>query len=124
MRKKTANIVKYHCGKENYAQKYQMSSAPAAGTPVDWPKDSQKFDIYITEKGIYELLFLGQQPKTKDFRRHFCNVLFPHAWQQLTNKMKEDHKQAIEEKDNQTQEHQQKILRLSEEIDDFIKTGT
>ena len=24
--------------------------------------------------------------------------MFPHAWQQLSNKMKEDHQQAIEEK--------------------------
>ena len=38
--KKTANIVKNHCSKENYTQKYQMSSVPAAGTPVDWPEDS------------------------------------------------------------------------------------
>ena len=40
--KKTANIVKNHCSKENYVQKYQMSGVPAAVTLVDWPKDSQK----------------------------------------------------------------------------------
>ena len=45
--KKTENIVKNYCSKESYAQKCQMSSVPAAGIPVDWPKDSQKFDIYI-----------------------------------------------------------------------------
>ena len=42
---KTANILKSLCSKENYAQKYQMSSAHAAVTHVDWPKDSQKFGI-------------------------------------------------------------------------------
>ena len=31
---------------------------------------------------------------------------------------------AIEEKDNQIQAHQQKILRLNEEIDDLIKYST
>ena len=67
--------------------------------PVDWPKDSQKYDIYINEEGMYEIVFSSQQPKAKDFRRHYCNVLFPHVQQQLTNKMKEDHQQAIEEKD-------------------------
>ena len=67
--------------------------------PVDWPKDSQKYDIYTNEEGMYELLFSSQQPKAKDFRRHCCNVLFPHVRQQLTSKMKEDHQQAIEEKD-------------------------
>ena len=48
--KETANIVKNHCSKEKYAQKYQMSSAPAAVTPINWPKDSQKYDIYINEE--------------------------------------------------------------------------
>ena len=78
---KTANIVKNHCSKENYTQKYQMNSVPAADTPVDWPKDPQKFDMYINEEGMYELLFSSQQPKAKDFRRHCFNVLFPHARQ-------------------------------------------
>ena len=61
---------------------------------------------------MYELLFSSQQPKVKDFRRHCWNVLFPHARQQLTNKMKEDHQQAITG-------HQQKILSLNQEINDL-----
>ena len=91
--KKTADIVKAFCSRENYAQKYQMSGFITAGKPVDWPKDSQKCDIYINEEGMYGIVFSSQQPKTKDFRRHCCNVLFPHVRQQLTNKMKEDHQQ-------------------------------
>ena len=67
--------------------------------PVDWPKDLQKYDIYINEEGMYEIVFSSQQPKAKDFRRYCCNVLFPHVRQQLTNKMKEDLQQANEEKD-------------------------
>ena len=66
---------------------------------MDWPRDSRKGDYYNNEEGVYELLFLSQQPKAKDCRRQCCNVLFPHVWQQLTNKMKEEHQQAIEEKD-------------------------
>ena len=66
---------------------------------MDWLKDSRKDDYYISEEGMYEIVFSSQQPKAKDFRRHCCNVLFPHVQQQLTNKMKEDHQQAIEEKD-------------------------
>ena len=89
--KKTADIVKLFCSRENYAQKYQMSGVTVAGKPVDWPKDSQKNDIYMNEKGMYEIVFSNQQPKAKDFRRHCCNVLFPHVRQQLTNKMKEEH---------------------------------
>ena len=77
--KKTANTVKNHCSKENYTQAYQMSSVPAAGTPVDWPEDSQKFDIYINEEGMYELLFSRQQPKAKAIRKHsamYCFLMF------------------------------------------------
>ena len=76
---------------------------------------------------MYELVFGSQQPKAKEFRKHCCNVMFPHVRQQLTNKMKEDYQQAIEEKDNQIQaledtneENQQKILRVNEEINDII----
>ena len=84
--KKTSSIVKNHYSKENYAQKYQLGSVLAAGTPVDWLKDLQKFEIYINEEGMYELLFSSQQPKAKDFRRHCCNVLFSHVQQQLSDK--------------------------------------
>ena len=63
-----------------------MSSVHAAGTPVDWPKDSQKSDIYINEEGMYELFFSSQHPKAKDLRKHCFNVLFPHVRQQLSDK--------------------------------------
>ena len=66
---------------------------------MNWSKDSQKYDIYIIEEGMHGLLFSGKQPKVKTFRRHCCNVLFPHVRQHFKNKMKEDHQQAIEEKD-------------------------
>ena len=58
-----------------------MSSVPTVVTHVDWPKDSQKYDNYINEEGMYEHLFSSQQPKAKEFRKHCCNVLFPHVRQ-------------------------------------------
>ena len=85
--KMTVDIVKVFCSRENYAQKYQMSSVTAAGKPVDWLKDSQKYDICITEEGMYELLFSSRQPKAKNFRRQCCNVLFPHVRQQPIDKL-------------------------------------
>ena len=113
-------VVRHHCIRENIQHKHQLAAAPTAGTTVNWPKDSQKLDLYINEEGMYELLFSSQQPKAKDFRRHCCNVIFLQIQQQLTNKMKEEHQQAIAEKDNQIQnlefrneEHQQKILMSS-----------
>ena len=77
-----------------------MGGFTAAGKHVDRPKDSQKYDIYINEEGMYEIVFSSQQPKAKDFRRHCCNMLFPHVRQWLRNKTQEEHQQAIEEKDN------------------------
>ena len=113
-------VVRHHCIRENIQHKHQLAAVPTAGTTVNWPKDSQKLDLYINEEEMYELLFSSQQPKPKDFRRHCCNVIFLQIQQQLTNKMKEEHQQATEEKDNQIQnlefrneEHQQKTLMSS-----------
>ena len=43
----------------------KLSSVCTVFTPVDGPKDSQKFDIYIIEDGIYEFLFSSQQSPAK-----------------------------------------------------------
>ena len=63
-----------------------MSGVPAAVTPINWPKDSQKYNIYINEEGMHEIVFSSQQPKAKDFRRYCCNVMFPQIWRQLSDK--------------------------------------
>ena len=110
---KVSDIVKHLCSREDYAHKLQLTWFFSETKLVDWPKESQKYIItlmmkgcmscylplYTDEEGMYELLFSSQQSKAKDFRRHCCNVLFPHVREQLTNKMKEDNQQAIEEKD-------------------------
>ena len=77
-----------------------MSGFNPAGKPVDWPKDSQKYDIYINEEGIHEIVFSCQQSKAKDFRGHCCNVLFPHVRQQLSDK---SHAMEIEDLTNRIQ---------------------
>ena len=65
-----------------FRHKHQLGVVLTAGATVNWPRDSQKLDLYINEDGMYELLFSSQQPKAKDFRRHCCNVLLPHVRQQ------------------------------------------
>ena len=80
------------------------------------------------EEGMYKLLFSSQQPKAKAFRKHCCNVLFPHVRQQLSDKL---HAMEIEDltsrvqalefnNEEECQAHPQEILRLNEEIDDLI----
>ena len=97
--------------------------------PVDWPNNLQKYDIYTNEEGMCELLFSSQQPKSKDFRRHCCNVLFPHVRQQLSDKL---HAMEIEDltgrvqaleftNEEECQAHQQEILRLNEEYQQAIE---
>ena len=73
-----ANIIRAHCSRENYARKYQMTSVHGSYTPVNWPKDSQKYDLYLNEEEMYELLFSSQQPLAKKLRKHCCHVMFPH----------------------------------------------
>ena len=126
---KTAKIIKAHCSPENITQKYQMGSVHAACTPINWPKDSQKYDVYTNEEGMYELLFSSQHPKAKNFRRHCLNVLFPHVRQKLSDK---SHAMEIEDltscvqaleftNEEERQAHQQQVLRLNEDHQQAIE---
>ena len=96
---KNADIVKRLCSRNNYAHKWQLTELVSETNFMDWPRDSRKDDYYINGEGMYELVFSSQQPKTKNFRKHCCNVMLPWIRQQLVHKMKEYHQQAIEEKD-------------------------
>ena len=68
---------------------------------------------------MYELLFSIQQPKAKDFRRHCFNVSFPHVQQQLSYKSHameiEDLTGRVQALGITNETHQQEILRLNEE---------
>ena len=88
---RTRDVLKKHVSIENKQHNYELEGRAATARPLKWPKQSQPDDYYISEEGIYELLFSSQQPKAKDFRKHCFNVLFPHVQQQITNKMKEEH---------------------------------
>ena len=79
--KAARRVVRHHCTRENIQHKHQLAVVPTVITTVNWLRDSQKLDLYINEEGMYELLFSSQQPQAKDFRRHCCNMLFPHVRQ-------------------------------------------
>ena len=97
--KAASGVARHHRTSENIQHKHQVAAMATVGTAVNWPRYSKKLDLYINEEGMYELLFSSQQPKERDFRRHCCNVLFPQVRRQLTEKMKKEHQQTIEEKD-------------------------
>ena len=77
--RQAVHVIRDHVGAENYAQKYQLIKFAELDTFAKWPKDSRKDDYYISEGGMYELLFSSQQPKARSFRKHCCNVMFPHV---------------------------------------------
>ena len=118
---------KKHVSIENTQHKHELEGRAAAVHPLEWPKHSQPDDYHNNEERMYELVFSNQQPKAKDCRKHCCHVLFPYVRQQLTNKIQEEHQQAITGHDNQIQalefrneEYKKKILSLNKEIDDLI----
>ena len=120
---KAVDVVNHLCSKTDYAQKCLLIGFIPETKPVNWPKDSQKYDIYISEEEMYKLVFSRQRPKAKDFRRHCCHAMIPQIRWQLTNKTKEQHQHAITGCDNQIQPleftneaQQHEILRLIEEI--------
>ena len=76
---KAADVARCFCSIENCTHKWQLTGLVSEIKPVDWPKNLQKYNIYTNEEGMYELLFSSQQPKAKEFRRHCCNVLYPHV---------------------------------------------
>ena len=49
--------LKKHVSIENKQHKNVLQSHAVAARPVNWPKDSQKYDLYINEEGKYEPLF-------------------------------------------------------------------
>ena len=128
---KTANIIRAHCSIENITQKCQLIGVHESCTPVLWPADSQKTDIYINEEGMYELAFTSQQKEAKDFQDYCFNVMFPqirdHFEQLAINVKDREHQLAIEEKDhqlaiaNREREHQQVIEEKDDEIQNLIQ---
>ena len=77
--KKTAHVSKDHFSLENTGQKYRRSGMPAAITPADWPKDSQRYDCKV--------------------RKQRCKVMFHYICHQLTNRIQEVHQQDLEQTD-------------------------
>ena len=93
------DVVKILCSSKDYAQNCQSKEFVLETNLMDWSKESRRDKHYINEEGMYILLFSNNEPKTKNFKRHCYNALFPHVWQQLKSKIADDkrliHKQAI-----------------------------
>ena len=64
---KTAYEVRAHCSPENYAHKCELAGHSAG--PLKWPSDSQKYDLYINEEGLLELVWKSNQPAASELAR-------------------------------------------------------
>ena len=51
-KKDTAHVVRARVSGENVAHKYKLSDPPTVGRHVNWPSNSQKYDLYISEEGL------------------------------------------------------------------------
>ena len=130
---KTGDVIRSNCSCENITNKYQLSGLVFETTPMKWPVDSQKTDIYINEEGMYELAFTSQQKEAKEFRKYCCNTLFPqirdHFEQLAINGKDREHQLAIEDVRrehqlaiaNREREHQQVIEEKDDEIQNLIQ---
>ena len=54
---KSADIVKDLCSKENDAHKWLLIGFVSETKTINWITDSKKYDIYINEEGMYDLVF-------------------------------------------------------------------
>ena len=122
--KKTADVIKQLCSPENFAHKHELSKFPAVGNLVNWSSDSRKDDYYLSEEGMYEVLFSSKQSLARKLRKHCCNVMFPHIRKQLVDKMQEDHQKAIEERDTRIQAIEYENVGLQGEIRNARRTIT
>ena len=52
-KKDTAHVVKSHCSRANVAHKYELSGLFTVDGPVNWPIDSQRYNLYVNEEGLY-----------------------------------------------------------------------
>ena len=123
---KTAHVIKDLCTAENIRQKDQLISVLSDSTPVLWPADSQKYDLYINEQGMYELAFTSQQKEAKEFRKYCFNTLFPQIRQKLVDidleSSNRQHQLAIEdigrEQQQRIEQNESTIAILNDDLDE------
>ena len=65
--RETGHVIRDHCSCENIRHKYELVGL--ADTSVQWPKNSQKYDIYINEEGMHELVLKSTMSNATDFAK-------------------------------------------------------
>ena len=92
------------------------------------PKDHQnKTDKFLSVFGAMYVIIKSQKDKGKALKKHMLKDIVPLGFDARIEEIQGKHQQAITDRDNQrkalefrNEEHQQKILKLNEEINDLI----
>ena len=122
--RRTKDILRRHVSIENKRHRFELQGGSVTEPPLEWPKNSQPDEYYLNEEEMYEVLFGSLQPLAKRFRKHCCNVMFPHIRKQLVDKIQEDHQKAIEGQDTRIQAIEYKNVGLQGEIQKARRTIT
>ena len=109
--RETGHVIRDHCSCENIRHKYELVGLADVANPVQWPSDSQKYDLYINEEAMYELGFTSQQDKAKHFRQYCFNTLFPQLRQHFEQL-------AISEQQQRIEQNESTIAILNDDLDE------
>ena len=100
-------------------------------TTIGWsgPKDYQnKTDKFLSLFGVRYVIVKSKKDKGKVLKEHILKDIVPSGFDAKVEEIQGKHQQAITDRENQiialefrNKEHQQKMLKLNEEIDDLIK---
>ena len=104
---------------------------PTYTTATGWsgPKDQQnKADKFLSVFGVMYVIVKSQKDKGKALKEHILKDIVPRGFDTKIEEVQGKHQEAITGCDNQikalefrNEEHQQKILRFNEEIDNLVK---
>ena len=65
--RETGHVIRDHCSCENIRHKYELVGL--ADTSVQWPKNSQKYEYYINEEVMHELVLKSTMSNATDFAK-------------------------------------------------------
>ena len=79
-KRRTNDVISQFVSKENKHHKYELQGHLSTKCLVNWPKDSQKYDLYISEEGIYEIVLKSKQPQSTLLAENLGINIYKHKY--------------------------------------------
>ena len=83
--RQTEKVIKNHCSRENFAHKYELTRRAADSHHVNWPKAFQKYDLYINEERLRNLVPCSQQHQAAFLAEKFGINVHKHKYMSKEN---------------------------------------